>query len=359
MQPAPAARHRVGPGPQEGTAPAATRPCPDRGHRLSLKGHPIRWLCCLLVLTGLSGSAAQTAYPIPQSSSGPGDTASDSAAVDPALSGGPGAGLPVESPDGGAGIPTEAPPPDNSADGEPPSSPGGAELLTVTPALDATRRVPLGAHGSWHLVFDDEFETLNTASWTPYWFNDCSPKSVMNNVKTCSSNVTVANGEAVLQLADAGSGALLSTNPRDGVPGHVGFEFTSGFVEARIYFPGSCSSTVHNWTAWWTVGQKFPHTGEIDIAEALAGDMWSVYHSAEGSKNRKASACWAGAYHTYGLHRKAGTNDIYYDGRLVHSYATSDGGSPHYLLLNVGVSAGSQVFGERGSMRVDYVRAWQ
>jgi hypothetical protein len=272
--------------------------------------------------------------------------------------------MPVEAPpsDGGAGIPTEAPPPDNGADTSVEAEtgdPAGADLLTVAPVLDTTHRVPLGVGGPWNLVFDEEFDTLNTTFWTPYWFNDCNPKSVMNNVKTCSSNVQVVNGEAVLQLTDSESGALLSTNPKDGVPGHSGFEFTSGFVEARIYFPGTCSSRIPNWPAWWTVGQRFPHTGEIDIAEALAGDMWSVYHSAEGSKKRLNSDCLAGAYHTYGLHRKAGANDIYYDGRRVHSYATSDGNSPHYLLLNVGVAEGSQMFGKRGSMRVDYVRAWQ
>ena len=330
-----------------------------------MKGRSIHVLCGILILAGLSGSAAPTAFSIPQPSPDSGNTAPESAAVDPAVSSAPVADLPVESPsaDTGAGIPAEAPPPpDNGADTVAEASSGtppGVDLLAVTPVLDTTQRVPHGVRGPWNLVFDDDFDTLNTASWTPYWFNDCNPKSVMNNVKTCSSNVKVANGEAVLKLSDAENGALLSTNPKDGVPGHVGFQFTTGFVEARIFFPGTCSSRIPNWPAWWTVGQKFPHTGEIDIAEALGGDMWSVYHSAEGSKNRKASDCWAGAYHTYGLHRKAGANDIYYDGRLVHSYATSDGNSPHYLILNVGVSAGSQVVGERSSVRVDYVRAWQ
>ena len=261
--------------------------------------------------------------------------------------------MPVEPPPSGSGadVPTEAPPPaDNSADPV-----AGADLLTVTPVLDTAQRVPLGVRGPWKLVFDEGFDTLNTTFWTPYWFTDCNPKSVMNNVKTCSRNVRVANGEAILQLTDAGSGALLSTNPRDGAPGHAGFEFASGFAEARIYFPGTCSSRIPNWPAWWTVGQRFPQTGEIDIAEALGGDMWSVYHSAEGKKTRTVPGSWAGAYHTYGLHRKAGANDIYYAGRLIHTYATKDGNSPHYLLLNVGVSGGSRLFGERGSMRVDYV----
>ena len=262
----------------------------------------------------------------------------------------------------GAGIPTEAPPPDNGADPlteADSGNPGGADLLTVTPVLDTEQRVPLGVPGSWHLVFDDEFDSLNTTAWTPYWFNDCNPKSVMNNVKTCSSNVKVANGEAVLQLSDAGSGALLSTNPKDGVRGHAGFAFTSGYAEARIRFPGTCRSGIPNWPAWWTVGQRYPHTGEIDIAEAIAGDISSVYHAAEWLISREVTACRAGGYHTYGLHRKVGANDIYYDGRLVHSYVTKDGNSPHYLILNLGASADPRMFGEQSSVRVDYVRVWQ
>lgn len=329
-----------------------------------MKRRSLPWLCCLLILAGLSASAAQTAFPLPPPSSDSGTTASKPAEADSADADASGADVPVESPppDNGTGVPTEAPSPDSGADtlaGATSGSPDGADSRAATPVLGTTQPAPLGVRGSWHLVFDDEFDILNTAVWTPYWFNDCNPKSVKNNVKTCSSNVRVANGEAVLQLSDAESGALLSTNPKDGVPGHAGFEFTTGYVEARIYFPGTCSSRIPNWPAWWTVGQQFPHTGEIDIAEALSGDVESVYHSADWSKSRQVSGCWAGEYHTYGLHRKAGDNDIYYDGRRVHSYASNDGNSPHYLILNVGVSGGPRIFGERGSVRVDYVRAWQ
>lgn len=319
------------------------------------------WLCCLFIVAGLTGSAAQTVLPLPQASSDPGNMASESAAADQAASDADG---PVEPPSAniGVGIPTQAPSPDIAADTPteaPDGTPAEADLLAVTPVLGTKQRVPLGVPGSWHLVFDDEFDFLNTTVWTPYWFNDCNPKSVMNNVKTCSSNVTVANGEAVLQLSDAESGALLSTNPKDGVRGHAGFAFTSGYAEARIYFPGTCRSGIPNWPAWWTVGQRFPHTGEIDIAEVIAGDIWSVYHATEWLISREVPACRAGTYHTYGLHRKAGANDIYYDGRLVHSYVTKDGNSPHYLILNVGASAGPRMFGERSSVRVDYVRVWQ
>jgi hypothetical protein len=270
------------------------------------------------------------------------------------------ADVPVASPAPASGAErvTEAPadgPPRNAA----PGNPDVADSVSVAQIRNSTQRTPLGVPGPWNLVFEDEFDTLNTAVWTPYWFNDCNPQSLKNNVKTCSSNIRIANGEAILQLSDDKSGALLSSNPKDGAPGHAGFEFTSGYAEARIYFPGSCSRGIDNWSAWWTAGQRFPNTGEIDIAEPLAGQMWSVYHSAAGKKSRPVPGCWAGEYHTYGLHRKVGSNDIYYDGRLVHSYVTSDGNSPHYLLLNVGVWKGVRILGEAGSIKIDYVRVWQ
>ncbi|MDQ0757270.1 glycoside hydrolase family 16 protein [Arthrobacter sp. B3I4] len=297
--------------------------------------------------------------PQPSSSSeetGPEPATAEAPDVDTPDADSPNTDVKVEAPapDSGAGMPPAAPAPDTNVD-----NPAETEPLTVTQVLGVNQQVPVGVPGSWHLVFDDEFDTLNTAVWTPYWFNDCNPKSLKNNVKTCSSNVRVANGEAVLQLSDDESGALLSTNPKDGAPGHTGFEFTEGYVEARIYFSGSCGAGIHNWAAWWTVGQQFPRTGEIDIAEPLAGDMWSVYHSGAGKKSRLVPGCWAGGYHTYGLHRKAGQNDIYYDGILVHSYASKDGNSPHYLLLNVGNWSGPRILGDAGNMRVDYVRVWK
>lgn len=247
--------------------------------------------------------------------------------------------------------PSAAPPADDAAQDD---------SLKGKSVVSSQGLAPAGVPGSWHLVFDEEFNTLNPAVWTPYWFNDCDPKSKMNGVKTCSSNVTVANGEAVIQLSDAESGGLLSTNPKDGVPGHVGFQYTTGYVEARIYFPGTCSGGIHNWPAWWTTGQSYPKTGEIDIAEPLAGNMSTVYHSASGGELGSAIVgCWAGGYHTYGVHRMAGINDIYFDGRRVYSYSSQDGNAPHYLLLNVGLNPNQGTFGPVGAIKVDWVRAWQ
>lgn len=326
----------------------------------------LQFLCCLLVLAGLSASAIRGQGSVDDSSAGPGSgqntpapgagslpPSPGSSAIGPApkaTAGKDGSGASAaQDQTGGAG----------QADGLKAGDAGSNASVKGAPVVASTESGPAGPPGTWKLVFDEEFDVLNTAVWTPYWFKDCDSDSMKNGVKTCASNVTIENGNAVLKLSDAGSGALLSTNPKDGVPGHVGFQYTTGYVEARIFFPGTCSGGINNWPAWWTVGQNFPATGEIDIAEPLAGDMSTVYHSPVTAMAKGILGCWAGGYHTYGVHRKAGVNDIYFDGRLVSSYPTQDNNAPHYLLLNVGLYPQKRIFGEASAVRVDWVRAWE
>jgi hypothetical protein len=187
----------------------------------------------------------------------------------------------------------------------------------------------------------------------------------MNGVPTPASNVSVAGGNAVLTLPSSTSGALISTNPRGGVT--PGFQFTTGFAEARIYFPGN-GTTLYNWPAWWTNGQNWPQDEEHDIAEVSGwssgnGGMTSNYHySSNGSHASKGSGTipgtWSNAYHTYGMHRKATGVDIYYDGVKVHSYTTTGLNPPHYLIINLGYEGKNLMTGTAGQVKVDYVRVW-
>jgi len=208
--------------------------------------------------------------------------------------------------------------------------------------------------GNLPLVFDDEFSGSSLGSaWAPSWFGG----GVMNNVTTSPANVSVSGGDLILTLASPSSGALVDTDPSQVPAG--GFTFGDGYdVEARIWFPGN-GAAVGNWPAFWADGQNWPMDGETDIAEGL-GTLTSNYHSAEGADSSGTiPGGWAAGWHTYGFYRGYGENYVYWDGHLIRSYPTYDGGAPQYLILNVGSGEGPAAYGTAGEMKVDWVRVWQ
>jgi beta-glucanase (GH16 family) len=210
--------------------------------------------------------------------------------------------------------------------------------------------------GTWTRRFTDEFSgtTIDRSRWTTLdgWR--------MNNVTTRDRNVTVTGGHAVLTLSSATEGAELDSAPYDGAGANGYLLPVGGFVEARIMFPGD-GTDLYNWPAWWASGPNWPAAGEHDIAEVLGGDLTVNYHSPNVNHNLgEPTGYWGDEFHTYGLHRKAGSADVYFDGRLVETYRTEDNGQGEALLINIGVGQGSRtVTGAAGAVKVDYVRAWQ
>lgn len=270
-------------------------------------------------------------------------------------------------------VPTAAPAPTPTATATP--SPTATPTATATPTPTATATptptdtatpapttagvMPVGVAGSWNLKFDDEFDgtSLDRTKWANCWFpTTCG---TMNHVQTPPTNVAVANGELALTLSDSGHGALINSNPKAGAS--TGYQFATGYVEARIMFPGDGTANgCFNWPAWWTDGQSWPANGEHDIAEVLSGQMTVNYHSSTGAHNQGAvPGTWCGGYHTYGLNRMVGHSDVYFDGQLVKSYTTDDGNALEYLILNVGDGGSQHVYGPGSVVQVDYVRAWQ
>lgn len=242
--------------------------------------------------------------------------------------------------------------------------------LLPTPAVQ-----PVGVTGNWNLKFQDNFDTgpLNTAVWTPYWFTTAG---TWRGVTTDPNNVTVSGGELQLTLSDATHGALISSNPSDGVPGHTGFQFTYGYAEARIYIPGPSASVAYNWAGFTTRGQSYPTDGHSDVVETAGwdstGSFTTTYHyDSDGNTTPgvfthtangiTVSGSWANGWHVYGIHRKVGSTDIYWDGVKVFTYSTFDGGRPMYFILSQAqsVAPANQMYGVNGRMRVDYVRYWE
>jgi hypothetical protein len=206
------------------------------------------------------------------------------------------------------------------------------------------------------MKFDDEFNgtALDTTRWKAL------DGYRMNNTTTRASNVSVSGGNLVLTLPSSTSGAYVSSSRSDGA-GANGYDLpVGGYAEARVYMPGT-DTTIYNWPAWWASGPSWPAAGENDIAEVLGGKMTVNYHSSSGAHNQGViPGTWHNAFHVFGIHRKATSADVYYDGKLVKSYPTDDNGAGESLLLNVGSTSGSnQMYGTGSQVKVDYVRAWQ
>lgn len=232
-----------------------------------------------------------------------------------------------------------------------------AQAAAPAPLAATGGAAPLGVAGNWTMAFNDDFNapSLDGTKWSNCWFS--SNCGTMNKVSTSPGNVAVAGGNLVLSLNSATSGALVSTNPKGGAT--TGYQFGTGYVEARIKFPGNANG-LYNWPAFWTTGQSWPSTGENDIAEVLKAKMTVNYHSTSGAQNQgTVPGNWANDFHTYGLHRTATSSDVYFDGVKVKSYPTNDGNAPQYIVLNVGAASTNPTYGAASQVQVDYVRAWQ
>jgi beta-glucanase (GH16 family) len=238
---------------------------------------------------------------------------------------------------------------------------------------------PSGDPGSWRLVFDDEFAgtSLDPLYWSTGWFGS----GITGTVAGASENdcydpaqVVEANGELDLNLVARQETCDGTT--KDYATGFVTtdglFSYTYGFVEARIWLPGSGS--VADWPSFWLDGQNWPTDGELDVVEGLGGEACAHWHGPTGNGQGFApnggtgcpSGTFAGGWHTFGADWEPGIVTWYYDGHdigCVESSGSACGpfnstitGDPMYMILGLG--AGSSTIAP-ASQRVDYVRAWQ
>jgi hypothetical protein len=243
--------------------------------------------------------------------------------------------------------------------------------------------LPTGVPGSWHLIFDDEFNgtSLNTADWSTGWFGSGITAGIGGaSEPECydPSHVVEGNGELDLnftqesETCDGGSHpyttGMLTTNGK--------FSFTYGYVEFRAWLPANSSGGVANWPDLWTAGQDWPTDGEIDVAEGLYGSLCAHYHgptdNGEGIGAGGITGCppgtFTGGWHTFAADWEPGIVTWYYDGQDIGCLETSGSacgatnstiaGAPMYLLMSYG-SSNAYTITAPATARIDYVRVWQ
>jgi beta-glucanase (GH16 family) len=263
-----------------------------------------------------------------------------------------------------------------------PAAPAAAPVPAVAASVPTTP-VPTGVPGSWHLIFDDEFNgtSLNTADWSTGWFGSGITAGIGGaSEPECydPSHVVEGNGELDLnftqesETCDGGSHpyttGMLTTNGK--------FSFTYGYVEFRAWLPANSSGGVANWPDLWTAGQDWPTDGEIDVAEGLYGSLCAHYHgptdNGEGIGAGGITGCppgtFTGGWHTFAADWEPGIVTWYYDGQDIGCLETSSSacgatnstiaGAPMYLLMTYG-SSNAYTITAPATARIDYVRVWQ
>jgi beta-glucanase (GH16 family) len=242
--------------------------------------------------------------------------------------------------------------------------------LTTTTTVRATTTTvvsnspqPVGnISGNWNLAFGSEFNgpALDSSQWSTGWFGSGITKGINSAEIECMdpSQVTIANGalnltaiaktETCSGVTQPYTSGMVTTNGR--------FNFTYGFMEARIWLPGTTS--ISDWPAFWADGQSWPTNGENDVVEGLGGIAQAHFHNASGALGPLTGrGTFTGGWHTFAADWEPGSVTYFYDGVKLGSFTSGITSAPMYLILDMAVS-GSSVF-TPATMKVDYVRVWQ
>ena len=231
-------------------------------------------------------------------------------------------------------------------------------------AATAGSPLPVGAPaGTWNLAFDSEFNgtSLDTTQWSTGWFGSGVTKGVNSLETECMdpAQVSVSNGALNLAAIAKPESCGGATQPyTSGMVTTNGlFNFTYGYMEARIWLPGSTS--VVDWPAFWADGQNWPTTGEIDVMEGLGGPVQAHFHYTGGSLGPLTGVGnFTGGWHTFAADWEPGSVTFYYDGVSIGSFTSGITSAPMYLILDMAISGASPAVAP-ATMKVDYVRVWQ
>jgi hypothetical protein len=249
-----------------------------------------------------------------------------------------------------------------------------AVAIAVGAGAAQAEPMPIGVPGTWALALNEEFTASgpNPALWTPEWGGPMSGECTSPSLAS-----QPGNGYLYLQVRaqestcggtkHADTGALVESNPDDGVPGHAGFQYSYGYVEWRVYVVGSggepeCprGGCIPDWPALWSLPQN--SETEFDTFEGLKGQAcYHFWHHFEPAYQEGgcATASYAG-WHTYGVDWEPGNLKYYYDGTKVWEYSSGYINSALQYLIMDDVAPGS--YGGKlvvpDEILVDYVRVW-
>lgn len=245
-----------------------------------------------------------------------------------------------------------------------------------TPPSDGTSP-PIA--GNWQLKFADEFDgSALSSKWTDqfwWWDGDVGDNGELqvyhNSATTVSNgklNISATKQSRISKFDDKTypytSGLITTGGSENGDA--VGFDFTYGYVEARVKVPDGQGI----WPAFWMLPtSRKDGNGEIDIFEMIGSDpsVLETHYHVNGRDIGKATDMGVNLsddFHTYAINWQPGSITWYIDGKQVFQTTQSVVAEPMYLMLNVAVGgdwAGAPDSSTQfpATMQVDYVKVWQ
>ncbi len=223
---------------------------------------------------------------------------------------------------------------------------------------------PAGDPGSWRLIFDDEFSgtSLNTAKWSAGWFGSGITQPLTPAELECFDPAQVSVGSGELDLAMIAKPESCGGKTRPYASGIVTtngkFSYTYGFMEARVWVPGT-GGVIPDWPDVWTDGRNWPADGEIDIMEGLSGQACWHFHYPGGGPGDCSNASFTGGWHTFGADWEPGVITYYYDGTRVGTIKSGVTAAPMYLILSLAADTVNGGPVQPATIRFDYVHVWQ
>ena len=230
--------------------------------------------------------------------------------------------------------------------------------------------------GTWHSIFDDEF---NGSSLNPVWHTAQywdSTTTVVGQGEQEAYNakaVSVSNGSLHLTatkdtsfgtpyvsgLVQSGGESNNSSTPK--------FSFLHGYMEVRAKLPAGQGF----WPAIWLMPASYHDgNGEIDVMENLGNDPSTVYlttHRNGGQQGHSfKSSDFSAGYHTFGIDWEANSLTWYVDGKAVATTTDPALICPEAMYPIMNLAVGGSWPGNPNastpfpaSMDVDYIRIWQ
>jgi beta-glucanase (GH16 family) len=240
----------------------------------------------------------------------------------------------------------------------------GAAVAAAASTL-RTAPVPIGDPGSWHVVFDDEFNgsSLDTKKWSKGWFGTGVTQPLQPTSPACFDprRVKVRNGSLNLSVSIKPETCGGKTRPYSaGIVTTDGkFSYTYGFAEIRAKLAVSPTGVVYDWPDFWSDGQNWPTDGEDDVVEGLGGQLCWHFHSSAGSPGTCLSTPLKPGWHTFGADWEPAGVTYYYDGTVVGTITAGITSAPMYLIISFVADPEYSGPIRAASFRVAYVRVWQ